>query len=50
MIITDRELQDRIKRFLQEYNNYYSDIKYIESETFYIEFIDFLVERGLKIK
>lgn len=50
MNISDVELENEVKKFLKEYkDNYlYININYIESETFYIEFINFLVNRGLK--
>lgn len=59
MIIVDTELKNRIDAFLIEFINYRnrtgyhtneSSVKYIESETFYMEFIKYLVSRGLQLK
>jgi hypothetical protein len=49
MIIPDKELEDEIKKFIEEvrYSDY--EVEYISSETFYIEFINYLVSRGLEI-
>jgi hypothetical protein len=57
MIIPDKELEDEIKKFLSTFMEKYrfdflyhkESMKYISSETFYIEFINYLVKRGLEI-
>jgi len=51
-MIVDNELHERINTFLTEYMNYKLYRRYtvdLDKETFYIEFIDYLVSRGLKI-
>lgn len=49
MIIPDKELEDEIIKFIEANKSYYKSYKYISSETFYIEFINYLVSRGLEI-
>jgi hypothetical protein len=57
MIIPDKELEDEINTFLNRFRykfkyNYSDDMDYIDyigNQTFYIEFINYLVSRGLEI-